>query len=179
MSFQLKHEVQSSSHALRISIHAHSSLSSPALPAWSLKSASPASANATNPSTISSSRKHGKTPPVHPAPSHPSPTHKPHRTARDSRPMEVLGTYDPTPCIPLPRPDTSPDQQKRYKDLQLDTIRTKYWLGVGAQPSEPVWRLFSMVSTLESRGEGVGWRADRIETDGTGGSETGDDEGYE
>ena len=96
------------------------------------------------------------------------------RTARDSRPMEVLGTYDPTPRIPLPRPDddpllnpaeaqsdgtsmpaqTSPTEkkkQKRYKDLQLDTIRTKYWLGVGAQPSEPMWRLFSMVSALFGR----------------------------
>ena len=67
--------------------------------------------------------------------------------------MEVLGTYDPTPRIPLPRPDDDPllippaaqlqaadgtpqarpmkTKQKRYKDLQLDTIRTKYWLGVG------------------------------------------------
>lgn len=86
--------------------------------------------------------------------------------------MEVLGTYDPTPRIPLPRADEDPmvnpiesqsdatadgtpaavhtssigRKQKRYKDLQLDMIRTKYWLGVGAQPSEPVWRLFSMVS---------------------------------
>lgn len=94
------------------------------------------------------------------------------RTARDSKPMEVLGTYDPTPRIPLPRADEDPlvnvsqsqpdatidgapmpaqtspvgKKQKRYKDLQLDTSRTKYWLGVGAQPSEPVWRLFSMVS---------------------------------
>ena len=87
--------------------------------------------------------------------------------------MEVLGTYDPTPRIPLPRPNDDPilnpsaeaqpgetsapaqtsplekTKQKRYKDLQLDTIRTKYWLGVGAQPSEPVWRLFSMVSAVE------------------------------
>lgn len=78
--------------------------------------------------------------------------------------MEVLGTYDPTPRVPLPRPDDdallfdAPGQiqtetkQKRYKDLQLDTIRTKYWLGVGAQPSEPVWRLFSMVSARVRRG---------------------------
>lgn len=68
--------------------------------------------------------------------------------------MEVLGTYDPTPRVPLANaePDTIdeitglPRKQKRYKDIQLDTSRTKYWLGVGAQPSEPVWRLLSLVS---------------------------------
>ena len=88
--------------------------------------------------------------------------------------MEVLGTYDPTPRVPLASADDDPiiksslsqsdaatdgtpqpDQrsqiakkQKRYKELQLDTSRTKYWLGVGAQPSDPVWRLFSMVSPI-------------------------------
>lgn len=99
------------------------------------------------------------------------------RTARDSKPMEVLGTYDPTPRIPLPRADEDPlvnvsqsqpdatidgapmpaqtspvgKKQKRYKDLQLDTSRTKYWLGVGAQPSEPVWRLFSMMGLVDPK----------------------------
>jgi small subunit ribosomal protein S16 len=68
--------------------------------------------------------------------------------------MEVLGTYDPIPRVPLATetPDIIdeitglPKPQKRYKNIQLDTSRTKYWLGVGAQPSEPVWRLLSMVS---------------------------------
>jgi small subunit ribosomal protein S16 len=68
--------------------------------------------------------------------------------------MEVLGTYDPIPRIPLATdaPDTVdeitglPIPQKRYKNIQLDTSRTKYWLGVGAQPSEPVWRLLTLVS---------------------------------
>jgi small subunit ribosomal protein S16 len=69
--------------------------------------------------------------------------------------MEVLGTYDPVPRVPLATdtPDTVDNHetglprppQKRYKKIQLDTSRTKYWLGVGAQPSEPVWRLFSLV----------------------------------
>lgn len=74
--------------------------------------------------------------------------------------MEVLGTYDPIPRVPLATetPDTIdeitglPKPQKRYKNIQLDTSRTKYWLGVGAQPSEPVWRLLSMVSqTFQER----------------------------
>jgi small subunit ribosomal protein S16 len=74
--------------------------------------------------------------------------------------MEVLGTYDPIPHVPLATdtPDTVdeitglPNQQKRYKNIQLDTSRTKYWLGVGAQPSEPVWRLLSLVCDLSFQG---------------------------
>ena len=34
---------------------------------------------------------------------------------------------------------------KPFKDIKLDISRAKYWLGVGAQPSEPAWRLLSMV----------------------------------
>lgn len=51
----------------------------------------------------------------------------------------IPGTYDP---IPKPPAD---GVGKPIKDIQLDTARAKYWLGVGAQPSDPVWRLFSMV----------------------------------
>ena len=50
-----------------------------------------------------------------------------------------IGTYDP---IPKPPPL---GVGKPYKDIQLDTARAKYWLGVGAQPSDPAWRLLSMV----------------------------------
>jgi ribosomal protein S16 len=49
------------------------------------------------------------------------------------------GTYDP---IPKPAPL---GVGKPFKDIQLDTARAKYWLGVGAQPSDPAWRLLSMV----------------------------------
>lgn len=65
-----------------------------------------------------------------------------HSTARDSKPLEVIGTYDP---IPKPPADGI---GKPVKDIQLDTVRAKYWLGVGAQPSDPVWRLMSMVRSL-------------------------------
>lgn len=80
------------------------------------------------------------------------------RSARGSKPMEVLGTYDPLPRSPLASndaPDLVKDPQtgemvpfkpKKYKDIKLDTSRTKYWLGVGAQPSEPVERMLCMVS---------------------------------
>lgn len=82
-----------------------------------------------------------------------------YRTARNSKPIEVLGqsfsyvrlsqdrhltsfvgTYDPIPKSP------PHGQGKPFKDIKLDTARAKYWLGVGAQPSDPVWRLLAMVS---------------------------------
>jgi small subunit ribosomal protein S16 len=65
-----------------------------------------------------------------------------YRTARGSKPLEVLGTYDPIPKTPTDGNETA----KKFKDIKLDIHRAKYWLGVGAQPSEPAWRLLSMVS---------------------------------
>ncbi|CAK7271464.1 37S ribosomal protein S16, mitochondrial [Sporothrix epigloea] len=78
------------------------------------------------------------------------------RTARNSRPMEVLGTYNPKPQhdsyesagqtasgAPLP---------KAHKDIQLDVTRTKYWIGVGAQPTDTMWRILSMVGILQPKG---------------------------
>ncbi len=67
--------------------------------------------------------------------------------------MEVLGTYDPTPHVPIATDAAEvidevtglPRKPKRYKDIQLDQSRTKYWLGVGAQPSEPVVRILCLV----------------------------------
>ncbi|KAL9123820.1 MAG: hypothetical protein Q9217_006786 [Psora testacea] len=67
------------------------------------------------------------------------------RSARNSKPLEVLGTYDP---IPKPAPL---GQGKPFKDIRLDTARAKYWLGVGAQPSDPAWRLLSMIGLLEPK----------------------------
>ncbi|MCJ1247599.1 37S ribosomal protein S16, mitochondrial [Trapelia coarctata] len=67
------------------------------------------------------------------------------RTARNSKPIEVLGTYDP---IPKPPPW---GQGKPFKDIKLDILRAKYWLGVGAQPSDPAWRLLCMVGLIEPK----------------------------
>ncbi|KAG9237939.1 ribosomal protein S16, mitochondrial [Amylocarpus encephaloides] len=64
------------------------------------------------------------------------------RSARNSKPIEVLGTYDP-----IPKPPTD-GEGKPWKDIKLDTARAKYWLGVGAQPSDPAWRLLSMAGLL-------------------------------
>jgi len=67
------------------------------------------------------------------------------RSARNSKPLEVIGTYDPIPKQP------EYGEGKPYKDIQLDTGRAKYWLGVGAQPSDPASRLLAMVGLLEPR----------------------------
>ncbi|TVY94377.1 Ribosomal protein S16, mitochondrial [Lachnellula willkommii] len=64
------------------------------------------------------------------------------RTARNSKPIEVLGTYDP-----IPKPPTD-GEGKPFKDIKLDAARAKYWIGVGAQPSDPAWRLLSMAGLL-------------------------------
>ncbi|KAI1080617.1 ribosomal protein S16 [Whalleya microplaca] len=68
------------------------------------------------------------------------------RTARNSRPLEVIGTYDP-----IPRPDPYDNSGQLHKDIKLDTIRAKYWVGVGAQPTDTVWRLLAMLGIMEPK----------------------------
>ena len=51
----------------------------------------------------------------------------------------MQGTYDPIPQTP------QDSTGRKFKDIKLDILRAKYWLGVGAQPSDPAWRLLSMV----------------------------------
>ena len=47
------------------------------------------------------------------------------RSARDSSPIEELGTFDPL-------------EQDEQKAVNLNVDRAKYWIGVGAQPSNTV-----------------------------------------
>ncbi|PHH90815.1 hypothetical protein CDD83_2569 [Cordyceps sp. RAO-2017] len=68
------------------------------------------------------------------------------RTARNSRPLEVIGTYDP-----VPRPDPYDTSGRLHKDVRLDMARARYWIGVGAQPSDTAWRLLAMVGILPRR----------------------------
>ncbi|EZF99612.1 ribosomal protein S16 [Trichophyton rubrum MR1459] len=60
------------------------------------------------------------------------------RIARDSKPIEVLGTYNPVPQKPVGLSDSEAKTARPYKDIALDQIRTKYWLGVGAQPTDGI-----------------------------------------
>jgi len=61
--------------------------------------------------------------------------------------MEVLGTYNPIPQTPV---GAEPGDRK-VKDIKVDVSRAKYWLGVGAQPSDTVWRLLAMIGLLEPK----------------------------
>ncbi|KAH3902962.1 related to 37S ribosomal protein S16, mitochondrial [Saccharomycodes ludwigii] len=60
--------------------------------------------------------------------------------ARDRKPIEVLGTYDP-----IPNPRTIKQIKNNVppvKEIHLDFEKAKYWIGVGAQPSDVVTKLF-------------------------------------
>ncbi len=67
------------------------------------------------------------------------------RSARGAKPLEVIGTYNPIPKKPTNLYDDNA-HMRPYKEVALDRARAKYWLGVGAQPSDPVWKLMGMVS---------------------------------
>lgn len=54
------------------------------------------------------------------------------RSARDSKTIEQLGFYDPL-------------QQQSEKALRVNEDRVKYWLSVGAQPSQTVGNLLKKV----------------------------------
>lgn len=80
-------------------------------------------------------------------------------------PMEVLGTYDPIPKLPAGTTEGEVDEKgkkvRKVKDIKVDVARAKYWLGVGAQPSDTVWRLLSMVSTRGTQRGGRSGRSGR------------------
>jgi len=73
------------------------------------------------------------------------------RSARDSKPLEVIGTLNPLPQQPTNLSDEEAKIAKPFKEISLVRSRAKYWLGVGAQPSERVWKLFSMIGLVEPK----------------------------
>ncbi|MFP4144812.1 MAG: 30S ribosomal protein S16 [Phycisphaeraceae bacterium] len=58
------------------------------------------------------------------------------RAARDSRPIEELGWYDPM----------ATDDAKRF---HFKEDRVKYWLGVGAQPTRTVRDILRKAGVVE------------------------------
>eukprot|EP00658_Telonema_sp_P-2_P013013 TRINITY_DN14944_c0_g1_i1.p2 TRINITY_DN14944_c0_g1~~TRINITY_DN14944_c0_g1_i1.p2 ORF type:complete len:104 (+),score=12.68 TRINITY_DN14944_c0_g1_i1:172-483(+) len=58
------------------------------------------------------------------------------RRARDGKHLEVVGTYNPIP------------NKRMEKDVRLNLDRCKYWLSVGAQPSDTVARLLGSGGVL-------------------------------
>jgi small subunit ribosomal protein S16 len=59
------------------------------------------------------------------------------RSPRDGRFIEKIGHYNPT--LPAEHPDR----------VQIDADRAKYWLGVGAQPTDRVTLLMSRLGLVE------------------------------
>lgn len=58
------------------------------------------------------------------------------RSPRDGKHLEVVGTFDPLP------------QRDGNKHLSLNLERIKYWISVGAQPSERVAKLLGQAGIL-------------------------------
>ncbi|KAL3464006.1 37S ribosomal protein S16 [Aspergillus heterothallicus] len=73
------------------------------------------------------------------------------RTARDSKPLEVIGTFNPVPQRPTNMSDEEAKNARPYKDITLDKARASYWIGVGAQPSDGVWRILSLAGLVKTK----------------------------
>ena len=82
------------------------------------------------------------------------------RVARNAKPIELVGVFDPIPRAPeMPFPkypfqkdgallksSTLPNIEK-VKKVEWSVERMRYWISVGAQPSKAVMRLLDMVCT--------------------------------
>ena len=60
------------------------------------------------------------------------------RSPRDGKFIEIIGHYNPI---------------RQPKVLVIDADRARYWLGVGAQPSEVVVRLLKQTNVLDASGK--------------------------
>ena len=62
------------------------------------------------------------------------------RSPRDGKFIEIVGHYNPV---------------RQPKELVVKNDRVRYWLGVGAQPSETIVRLLKQVNVLDGEGKVV------------------------
>lgn len=60
------------------------------------------------------------------------------RSPRDGKFIEIIGHYNPI---------------RRPKVLEIKADRARYWLGVGAQPSDTVAGLLKQVNVLDAEGK--------------------------
>jgi small subunit ribosomal protein S16 len=60
------------------------------------------------------------------------------RSPRDGKFIEIIGHYNPI---------------RQPKVLEVKADRARYWLGVGAQPSDTAARLLKQVSVLDENGK--------------------------
>ncbi|CAG7850096.1 SubName: Full=Related to 30S ribosomal protein S16 {ECO:0000313/EMBL:CCA71986.1} [Serendipita indica DSM 11827] len=75
------------------------------------------------------------------------------RKARNAKPLELLGTYDPIPRAPTINKKTYPEMYATSsqphdgvatKRVEWNLERIHWWISQGAQPSDSVMRLFTM-----------------------------------
>jgi small subunit ribosomal protein S16 len=81
------------------------------------------------------------------------------RLGRNAKPLELLGVYDPIPRVPETRKKTYPEMDATStepqnvvatKRVEWAVERMKWWISKGAQPSDAVMRLLTMVRVLMS-----------------------------
>ena len=79
------------------------------------------------------------------------------RKARNAKPLELLGTYDPCPRAPIVKKKTYPEMHATSsqphdnlvtKRVEWDVERIKWWISQGAQPSDSVMKLLTMVGSI-------------------------------
>jgi small subunit ribosomal protein S16 len=79
------------------------------------------------------------------------------RLGRNAKPLELLGVYDPIPRVPVKKAKTypemdatssEPDNGVATKKVEWSVERIKWWIGKGAQPSDSVLKLLTMVGFL-------------------------------
>ncbi|KAG8765731.1 37S ribosomal protein S16, mitochondrial [Serendipita sp. 401] len=77
------------------------------------------------------------------------------RQARNAKPLELLGVYDPIPRVPETRKktypemhatSTKPDHGVATKRIEWSVDRIKHWIKQGAQPSDSVLKLLAMAN---------------------------------
>lgn len=68
-----------------------------------------------------------------------------YRTGRDRKPLEVIGVYDPIPHYPTTPTGQILDHKPKIKKISMNVDRVRYWLSVGAQPTDHCVRLFTKV----------------------------------
>ncbi|CAL9734373.1 small ribosomal subunit protein bS16m [Monosporozyma servazzii] len=68
--------------------------------------------------------------------------------ARDAKPIEVLGTYNPRPFGLNLTKTKKKSNELPWKDVKLDCNRAQYWIGVGAQPSDTMIRILKKAGIL-------------------------------
>jgi ribosomal protein S16 len=71
------------------------------------------------------------------------------RSGRQSKPLEVVGVYDPIPRYPTDPMGKVLEDQPKSKKVSMNMDRIRYWLGVGAQPTDHCARLLAKVLPLD------------------------------